>query len=211
MLTMRRQAGTAALLTAGVLGPVLAIDWGWAEPWRLVFDWVPGGNVVRTPFRIELAAQFFLCLGLGLALGQGFRRGSGPMRAGLMVVVALLLGEQVGDTPSERENAPVAAWLDTARRPAFACDAFYLLPGDGTEPWHQHQAEAMLLSQKLGLPTVNGNSSFYPEGWDMSHTERPDYPAQVLAWIDMHGVRERVCGADPRRGIWVAGVGALER
>lgn len=211
MLTMRRQAGTAALLAAGVLGPVLAVDWGWVEPWRLVFWWVPGGNAVRTPFRIELAAQLFLCLGLGLALGQEVLRGGRLRRAGLVMVMVLLLAEQVGDRPSGRETAAMTVWLDAARRPVFACEAFYLLPGGGTGLWHQYQAEAMLLSQKLGLPTVNGNSSFYPEGWDMSHPERPDYSAQVLRWIDAHGVRERVCGADPRRGIWVAGVSALER
>lgn len=209
VLTARRRAGAAALLAAGLLGPVLAVDWGWVEPWRLVFWWVPGGNAVRTPFRIELAAQFFLCLGLGLTLGRGVAHGDRRRWAGLAMLMALLLGEQVGDRPSGRGTAVMTAWLDAARRPAFGCEAFYLVPG-GTGPWHQDQSDAMLLSQKLGLPTMNGNSSFYPEGWGMQFTERPGYAERTLAWIDAHGLRGRVCGSDPRRAVWAEGVASLE-
>ena len=67
-----------------------------------------------------------------------------------------------------------------------------------------------MLSERIGMPTVNGNSSFYPEGWNMPFTDKPDYAGKALAWIDAHGVRDRVCGADPRRGLWVEGVGPLE-
>lgn len=210
VLVRRGAPMVGALLAAGLLGPLLAIDWGGVEPWKLVFWFVPGGNAVRTPFRIELAAQFFLCLGLGLALSRGIVRG-GVMRAGLVGLMVVLVTEQIGEKPSGRDNAVMDAWLGAARRPAFACEAFYLVPGGGTGPWHQYQADAMMLSQKIGMPTVNGNSSFYPEGWDMPFTDRPEYAGKTLAWIDAHGVRGRVCGADPRRGIWVKGVGALER
>ena len=210
VLTTRRRAGVAALLVAGLLGPVLAVDWGWVEPWRLVFSLVPGGNAVRTPFRIELAAQFFLCLGLGLALTRGLARG-GLVRAGLVGLMMGLVAEQVGERPSGRDDAPMAAWLETARRPKFACEAFYLVPGGGMGPWHQYQSDAMLLSERIGMPTINGNSSFYPEGWNMLFVDKPAYAGKALAWIDAHGMRGRVCGADPRRGVWVEGVGALER
>ncbi len=205
VLTIRRRPGAAALLAAGLLGPMLAIDWGWAEPWHLVFAWVPGGKAVRTPFRIELAAQFFLCLGLGLALARAVAHGGRLRWAGLVVLMAALLAEQLGDRPPGRDTAAMTSWLDAARRPTFPCDAFYLLPGAGTGPWHQAQSDAMVLSQKLGIPTVNGNSSFYPEGWDMSLTEQAGYVGRVLDWTRSHGVRTEICGADPRRGIWVAG------
>ena len=62
---------------------MLAVDWGWVESWQTVFWWVPGGSAVRTPFRIELAAQFFLCLGLGFALGKA--RSPGDPRSGVWV------------------------------------------------------------------------------------------------------------------------------
>lgn len=208
-LLRRREALGAAFLAAGLLGPLVAINWGWVEPWKLVFYLVPGGDAVRTPFRIELAAQFFLCLGLGLALGRGFARGGGLARTGLVALALVLLAEQVGGPPSGRDTAAMDSWLDAARRPGFACEAFYLLPGGGTGPWHQYQSDAMLLSEKLGMPTVNGNSSFYPDGWEMLFTQQPEYPGRALAWIDAHGIRDKVCGADPRRGIWVAGVGPL--
>lgn len=211
LMVRGRRPVVAALLAAGVLGPLVAIDWGGGvEPWRLVFWLVPGGNAVRTPFRIELAAQFFLCLGLGLALTRGIVRGGRLVRVGLIGLMVVLVAEQVGEKPSGRDDAVMDAWLGAARRPGFACEAFYLVPGGGTGPWHQYLSDAMLLSERIGMPTINGNSSFYPEGWDMPFTDKSEYAGKALAWIDAHGARDRVCGADPRAGLWVQGLGPLE-
>jgi hypothetical protein len=63
----------------------------------------------------------------------------------------------------------------------------------------------MLLSQWLDLPTLNGSSSWMPAGWDLMHPEAPDYSAKVAKWIDMNGLKGRVCGVDPRSGQWFAG------
>ena len=75
----------------------------------------------------------------------------------------------------------------------------------------ERPSDAMLLSQWLGMPTIAGNSSWYPAGYDFVRTDQPDYPGKALAWIAGHGLRDHVCGVDPRTRQWQPGVAPLLR
>ncbi len=69
----------------------------------------------------------------------------------------------------------------------------------------------MLLSQWIRMPTLAGDSSWFPRGYDMPHTDWPDYTIRAMGWIDAHKLRDRVCGVEPRAGRWEPGVGPLLR
>ncbi len=199
-------------IAVAFLGWVLTVRWGRVDPWHWIYAVVPGAASVRTPFRIQLASSFFLCFGLGVFSSRVVWASAGrawvPALVGAGLAVVAL--EQVGPPPPGRATAPMAQWLVASRKPDFACTAFYVLPTlRVAEPWFEVQSDAILLAVWLGLPTINGNSSWYPEGWDLLFTDRADYAARALAWIDRNGLRELVCGVDPRAGVWVEGVGPL--
>jgi hypothetical protein len=204
-------------LAVAFLGWLLTVNYGAVKPWRVVFDMVPGARGIRNPFRIQLASLFFLCLGLAHAAARALAVAAMRARPGLAAAVgaalALCVVEQVGPTPPVRNTWEAARWLLASHRPSFPCDAFYVLPpsaGSGLQ-WYEYQSDAMLLSQWIGVPTINGNSSWYPPGWAMAFPDRPEYPAQALAWIDAHGLRDRVCGVEPRTGHWEPGIQPLLR
>lgn len=220
---LRRWAGphqwdrpAQACLGAVFLAWLLVSHDGHFEPWYLVYGLVPGANGIRTPFRIELASSFFLCFSLAhassRALGAASTRGLSGVAASVGAALALIAVEQIGPAPTSRNTWEMMRWLLASHRPDFACKAFYVLPPKpgGTEFWYEYQSDAMLLSQWIGMPTINGNSSYYPNGWNMLFVTKPDYARQVLAWIDQNRLRGRVCGVDPRSGRWVDGIGPLQ-
>ncbi len=206
-----------AFLAVAFLGWLLTVSYGHRQPWHLVFDVVPGARGIRTPFRIQLASLFFLCLGLSHAAARGLvfagQRQLPGLAAGVGAALALCVAEQIGAPPPNRDTAAMMRWISVSHRPDFRCDAFYALPapaGSGL-PWSEQQSDAMLLSQWIGMPTINGNSSWYPTGWSLQFPDRPEYASQALSWIDAHGLRDRVCGVDPRAGRWEPGIQPLLR
>lgn len=206
-----------AFLAAAVLGWLITVNYGDASPWHLVFDMVPGANGIRTPFRIQLASLFFLCVGLAHAAARGVAVATADRSPRLAAVIAAVLAlcvvEQAGPAPATRDTSKMEGWFLAAHRPGFPCEAFYLLPPPANpgQPWNEQQSDAMLLSQWLRMPTLAGDSSWFPLGYDMPHTDWPDYTARAMRWIDSHKLRDRVCGVEPRTGRWEPGVGPLLR
>ena len=133
-------------------------------------------------------------------------------RAGLARLLAvagivMCVVEQANVGPSIFDDRAAAKWLAHASDPPPLCRAFYLLPSAGAErrlPWTIRDSDAMVLSQLVRLPTINGNSSWFPPGWDLFDPDSPDYAARVKAWLDQHPVAG-ICGVGPRDGRWVIG------
>ncbi len=194
----------AWLLTAEVKGHSL---------WWFIYRIVPGGSGIRTPFRIQLASLFFMCCGVSYAVSAwAASRRHGSARSHVLVAgaLALCVVEQANGGPSYYDDRASASWLSRAGHPPPACRAFYLLPYSGTDrllPWPIQQPDAMLLSQVTGLPTVNGNSSWYPPGWQLFEPNRPEYFGHLRHWLDDHPVAG-ICGVAPREGRWTVGIPA---
>ena len=219
-LRRRARAGPAkpddllaeAFVAAAILGWLIELNYFGLRPWWLVYHLVPGASAIRTPFRVQLAGLFFMCLAFShiaarlLALAG---RPGQPIRAlvTLGALLALCVVEQLGAPAEMRQSAEVESWLSVATPPPFPCDAFYVVPmPNSSQKWWAHQSDAMMLSQKIHLPTLNGNSSWYPEGWGLMHPEAPDYARNVIAWAKAHQLDDHVCGVDPRAGTWVRGL-----
>jgi len=64
----------------------------------------------------------------------------------------------------------------------------------------------MLLAEMRGIPTVNGYSSWFPDGWELVDPAGPGYAAAVRAWAARHGIGHDLCGLEPRAGRWSRGV-----
>jgi hypothetical protein len=179
--------------------------------WHLVHLLVPGANGIRTPFRIQLISLFFMGAASSYVFSSELRQlvidrklAKAATLCALLVVCAL---EQTTSGPPSRDTGEMRRWLDTLQRPDFPCDVFYLLPQKGNNrAWNVRQSDAMLLSQRLGMPTVNGNSSWYPAGWDLSKPDKSGYRQNLQEWISAHGSGYSFCGVDPQSGVWQLGL-----
>ena len=60
----------------------------------------------------------------------------------------------------------------------------------------------MLVAEVLGLPTINGISTFNPPHWPDGFPPQPEYFEAVRRYAEAWGVQEGLCGLDLRRFAW---------
>jgi hypothetical protein len=60
----------------------------------------------------------------------------------------------------------------------------------------------MLVAQKVGLPTINGYTSGPPRGWALMDPHSEGYLTDVVAWLDLNGIRPGVCQLELASGRW---------
>ena len=216
---MRRAADVPAERDRWIalLGIAVLVSWlvqldylGW-RPWAVVWTLVPGAKGIRYTFRAQIVANLFGALvvarGLeGLASAARGRTGATALVAGLAL---LLLVEQINTQwPATMSRRKQTELIDSIPPMPTGCRAFYLVPGvePKDKPGYEHQADAMMISQVRGFPTVNGYSSWFPDGWDLEEPARPGYAANVRAWAARKGIADGLCGLDPRKAQWTIGL-----
>ncbi len=219
MMSIRRAPGTAVdrdrwivVFGLGVLiSWLVQIDYFGFRPWSIVWALVPGAGGIRYTFRSQIVANLFAALVVARAL-HGLAalarvRGFAPA---LVAAVALFLAvEQVNvQWPASISRRKQIAILDAIPPAPVGCRAFYLVPGAAPtdkQGW-EHQAQAMMISQVRGIATINGYSSWLPEGWDLEEPSAKTYPGAVRTWAATKGIAAELCGLDPLKGQWTAGL-----
>jgi hypothetical protein len=73
--------------------------------------------------------------------------------------------------------------------------------GEEVDNVYNHNTEAMLVAAVIGLPTINGISTFNPPGWPDGLPGQPGYEAAIRAWAATHGLTG-LCGLDLQRFAW---------
>jgi hypothetical protein len=183
---------------------LLQMDYFGVRPWQAVWAVVPGAKAIRYTFRSQLVANLFVSLIVAQTLAMLARH-----RITVIVLAAVLIAEQVNLVwPATMSRKAALAWIDAAPAPPAGCRAFYVVPGAGPpeRSGPQHQDDAMLFAQLRGIPTLNGYSSWFPDGWALDEPSSPGYPAAVHAWAEKNRIADEVCGLEPRTGRWVAGL-----
>lgn len=193
---------------AVMLSWLVQLDYGEFRPWAAVFAAMPGAGAVRYTFRSQIVANLLAAVLVAYALASAAQARRAVVRRAIPVVAALLLIEQVNvDWPATISRRQKTEWLAAIPPPPTACRAFYLSPGAKPvdKPGYEHQADAMLFSQIRAIATVNGYSSWLPEGWMLEEPSAPDYPAAVRRWANANGL-SAMCGLDPGAGRWTIGL-----
>ena len=171
--------------------------------WRVLVRILPGGMLIRTPFRIQDACVMFALIALAVLFTR-LAAGSFRFRSVLAgALFLLLLAEQMSMGLGVRQTSELTGWFARVGRPPAACKSFYVVPGAGPPaPWFEYQSKAMVLAEWIGLPTLNGNSSWYPDGWEpMRDVVSPGYQAAVAAWVAQNHLRD-VCQLDASSAQW---------
>jgi hypothetical protein len=198
----RAVAGLAAGLATLVV-VVLPVQFGFGGAWSWLFRFVPGGDAIRVYGRIEVVNAFPACLAAGCWVAgwqhMRWRVPAGAVALGLCAVIAL---EQVNLTDNFRrlDRSEQLAMLDTVATPPPGCTSFDVVPVPARNPDHA-SIDAMLIAQRVGVPTVNGYSGWMPDGWSLV-PGGDGYAAAVEAWVDQHGLRRGHCRLDLSTNRW---------
>jgi hypothetical protein len=183
---------------------LLQMDYFGLRPWRAVWATVPGAKAIRYVFRSQLVANLFVTLVVARVLAD-----MAVARVLTVFICAFLIIEQVNLTwPPILSRRAALAWIEAAPPPPQGCRAFYVTPNaiplDGSGP--RHQDDAMLFAEIRGIPTVNGFSSWFPDGWALDEPANPGYAAAVRDWARRNGLEQGLCGLDPRGATWTPGL-----
>jgi hypothetical protein len=174
------------------------------RPWRAVWALVPGGSAIRYTYRSQLVANLFVCLVVArLLAAMAARPGMAVLLCGFLVV------EQINLVwPPTVSRRAAFAWIEAVPPPPAGCRVFYLAPGGepGGPIAPERQAAAMLFAEIRNIPTVNGYSSWFPDGWALDEPGSPGYPAAVRDWAQRRGIAQGLCGLDLRAGRWTPGL-----
>jgi hypothetical protein len=198
----RTVAGIAAALTTLAV-VVLPVQFGFGGAWSWLFRFVPGGDAIRVYGRVEVVNAFPASLAVGCWLARW--RGVGwrvPASAVAVGVCALIAVEQLNLTGNFRrlDRSEQLAMLDAVAPPPAGCTSFHVVPVPGRIPDHA-SIDAMLIAQRLGLPTVNGYSGWTPDDW-LLVPGSDDYDAAVAAWVERHSLGDGHCALDLASGTW---------
>jgi len=183
---------------------LLQMEYFGFRPWRAVWALVPGGSAIRYTYRSQLVANLFVCLVLARVLAtMGLRPAVTALLCGFLMV------EQINLVwPPTVSRRAALAWIDAVPPPPAGCRVFYLAPGGapGGPIAPERQAAAMLFAEVRNSRTVNGYSSWFPDGWALDDPASPGYPAAVRDWARRRGIAQGLCGLDLPAGRWTPGL-----
>ena len=179
--------------------------WGYATPWWLVWKLVPGAGGVRVVSRLQL----FLVAPIIVVAVSCLQRLYARMPRYIVVLLGGLVLLEQGEIASPMYDQPSELARLSVPVPPVACKAFYVsatkdsgLKGD-VYRLYPHNVEAMVISELIRLPTVNGFATFNPPDWNFAEPLRSDYEARVRSYAAEHGLTG-LCRLDLLARSWAA-------
>jgi hypothetical protein len=166
---------------------------------------VPGAVGIRSGYRAMIVANFFAVISVAFAIDRVLPMLSQYSAAGLAVklargsIVALMIISLV-EQVNLRHGSLVSRAFERAHFNHVSgapndCRSFYIAPEPGQPPAIV-QIDAMLVAQKVGIPTINGYSSNVPFGWELLDTADAIYEQYARAWAARRGIEAGLCRFD---------------
>ena len=171
--------------------------------------YLPGASAIRAIDRIQAANDLVTALALVSLATLAFRhlhsqRRSTPLRVAGIVVLCLVAAEQVNAMSGSqlRRSSQVSTMAAVPSTPA-GCTSFFVIDSKrNSMRFYEFQTLAMMISQRIGLPTLNGYSGDTPTGWNLLFPNSPSYPIFVSQWTTAHGLTTGVCELDLGTMTW---------
>jgi hypothetical protein len=175
------------------------------SPFFLVQEVVPGAVGIRVGFRSQVISGMFIAVAFSV-VAEAFLRGRSAEKSSteegrriralepaVLLVGTLLLLEQVNlASMSSFDRIKEQALLASVPAPPSGCRAFAYY-NDGSRSLAAVLVDAMRISQKFGVPTVNGYSGGAPPGWTLNGVWEGDYVDRVKQWVRVKDIAGPLC------------------
>jgi hypothetical protein len=169
--------------------------------WRVLIEPLPGFAAIRDPKRIifpyELAVAVVTALFLVSLSAKSIARGA----ITLFVACSIVTEPYLNRFHYGRSIAAYDRWVATPISIDPSCGSFYIKGASDAymarsdNMWGLYNIDSVFVALNHGIPTLNGYSAWFPDGWRLFNPQEPDYDAEVQRWIDGHALT-RVCELD---------------
>jgi hypothetical protein len=192
---------TVALTLSAIAFTVLPLRTRFGTAWALIWH-LPGASAMRAIDRIQVVTSMLAILAIAAAASELSRLTSTWNRwriwqvAGL-ILLAVAIGEQVNTSRTSYVNRVTqVAFLSSLSQPPAGCRRFFVVDSARRLTYYEYQVDAMLVSQHLSVPTINGYSGHFPSGWGLLNPSQPTYPAAVSEWASANQLDPGLCRLD---------------
>lgn len=186
--------------------------------WVHVYAHVPGARALREVGRFLLILSLPLTLLAMCGLEALLRRRPGRARsrqaAAALLAIALASGLAADECRTARpvflDRVAGLHLLRSVPAPPAGCVSFFVTGRSpefrrGPSPIeliYRHNVDAMLISTVIGLPTVNGFSTFNPPDWAFADPDAPDYRIRIARYAAAHALSPDLCALDLDTKLW---------
>jgi hypothetical protein len=187
---VRVYCGGFVLLSLIVL--VMPVRFGTFSVWTTFFFPFPGFAAIRDPKRVIHVYELFLVLLAALLMTRFPRRSRFRLLASIVMVVLLALDWNREVFIFRRDSADFRRWVETAIDIDPACKSFFIKEASEGYTWRWdyfrtlYSVDAMFVSLKQSIPTLNGYSGWDPPEWRLFQPHQADYRLAIAQWIERH-------------------------
>lgn len=197
-----------AVSIASLITWLFVLNIGGHSAWFFVYSLVPGAKALN----VVGAYQIFLSIPVILLAVWYLSKNSSRIPAAVLIVIVGLLGlEELNRGYIVLNRADELAKSEVHATPPSTCTSFYVggwpnqdpnaPANEATSNIYAHNVSAMLIAEKIRLPTINGMASFNPKDWNFSYPNRPDYEQRIKQYSDAHKLTN-VCKLDLKSKTW---------
>jgi hypothetical protein len=174
--------------------------------WFFVYNLVPGAKALNAVG----ALQLFLVLPLALMAAKTLQvcRLRNYMKAAVALV--FVLGELSASHPNLNPQDEMAR-VEQIKSAPSSCEVFYVSGWknqstvtpmvEWVNEYYAHNVTAMLVAERIQLPTINGVASFNPPDWNFGFPNADDYVQRVEDYSTKHSIN-RICALDLNSKEW---------
>ncbi|MGH1461182.1 MAG: GtrA family protein [Neptuniibacter sp.] len=192
----------------GLVFWLISVRYGDFTPWKLVYELVPGGSAMRVPSRILLFVSVFVIPVVILGLVSYFRN-IGKSRVAIMIIT-IMFAEQINTAPLQQISRSKEKVRLSFSPPPSECEAFYISRGDSSftgysllDGFYIPNIDAMVLASMWEVPTLNGISTWFPEGWALQHPGNNHYQKSAHKWARQNSIlHSHICSLDMNKREW---------
>lgn len=205
-----KEAGVSFLWPAIALASLVTwfftLNIGGYSAWFYIYSFFPGAKALN----VVSAYQIFLAIPvILLAVWYLSSATSKALPKIVLVVIVGLLGlEELNRAHITLIRADELAKSEIHSAPPVECSSFYVsgwanqvTNGDVIANIYAHNVSAMLIAEKVRLPTINGMASFNPPDWNFAYPNREDYEQRIKQYADGHKL-SNVCKLDLQSKTW---------
>jgi hypothetical protein len=162
--------------------------------WRAFFEPLPGFDVIRDPKRIISVYELAVVFAIALIVSRAPEKSVFRIGAVATLLVLLVADRHRVTFDYLRPNQAYDGWLGAPIDIDQSCSSFFIKRASAEyssrseHKWSLYSIDALSVSLRHSIPTLNGYSAWSPDGWALHDPEETAYVERVNQWIERHGL-----------------------